>query len=200
MYFTDGNTLDNVIKKALYQRSVTALIKRGMSEASINRMKPWAVFTFLNMPENSSGTFLDAKLYQDAVAGKKNVIGLETVDEHIAVFDGLDFTTQAQLLEITLNEISDMKKILDGILEVYLTRDLQKILAINEKYNQFMGPELAVIFNQRLLIDRNHRMLERSLPLLNTGVFIAVGALHLPGESGLIRLFREKGYTLEPIY
>jgi uncharacterized protein YbaP (TraB family) len=37
------------------------------------------------------------------------------------------------------------------------------------------------------------------LPLLeNDRVFVAVGALHLPGESGLLALLRQKGFRLEP--
>ena len=35
--------------------------------------------------------------------------------------------------------------------------------------------------------------------LLEKGnAFIAVGALHLPGERGLIELLREQGYTVSP--
>jgi uncharacterized protein YbaP (TraB family) len=30
-------------------------------------------------------------------------------------------------------------------------------------------------------------------------VFCAVGAAHLPGETGVIELLRKKGYTVEPV-
>jgi uncharacterized protein YbaP (TraB family) len=37
-------------------------------------------------------------------------------------------------------------------------------------------------------------------PLLDEGgVFIAVGALHLSGEKGLVALLREAGYTVTPV-
>jgi uncharacterized protein YbaP (TraB family) len=40
-------------------------------------------------------------------------------------------------------------------------------------------------------------MAERALPFLEEGgAFIAVGALHLPGEAGLVELLRAKGYTV----
>jgi hypothetical protein len=43
-------------------------------------------------------------------------------------------------------------------------------------------------------------MLAAVLPRLAEGtVFIAVGALHLPGESGLIRGLRREGYDLAPL-
>ncbi len=43
-------------------------------------------------------------------------------------------------------------------------------------------------------------MRDRALPLLGKGgAFIAVGALHLPGDKGLVALFREAGYTVTAV-
>jgi uncharacterized protein YbaP (TraB family) len=40
-------------------------------------------------------------------------------------------------------------------------------------------------------------MAQRAAPVLATGdAFIAVGALHLPGEEGLVELLRAQGYRL----
>ncbi len=201
MYFSDGNTLQNVIGDDLFKRSVEALSKKGMSSKAVNRMKPWAVFTLLNMPDNQSGTFLDAMLYDKALKTNKKVVGLETPMEQVSVFNGLDYDIQTQLLEKTLDQYTDMQKVMDEIIGIYLTRDLEEILQINEKYNRLMGKELATIFNKRLLTDRNVRMAERMLPLLEEGqVFIGVGALHLPGEDGLITLLKQQGFVLESVY
>ena len=55
-------------------------------------------------------------------------------------------------------------------------------------------------FEQRIIIDRNHRMAERAAPILADGnVFIAVGALHLPGKEGVVELLRSEGFTLTPV-
>jgi uncharacterized protein YbaP (TraB family) len=41
----------------------------------------------------------------------------------------------------------------------------------------------------------------RALPLVEKGpVLIGVGALHLPGESGLVQLFRDAGFTVNRLY
>ena len=59
------------------------------------------------------------------------------------------------------------------------------------------GDELREVFGQAGIEARNHRMLESLLPLMsNSTVFVAVGALHLPGDSGLIALLRKQGYQL----
>ena len=55
-------------------------------------------------------------------------------------------------------------------------------------------------FKKYLLVDRNAKMRTAALPLLEKGnAFIAVGALHLPGPTGLVALLRESGYTVTPV-
>ena len=52
-------------------------------------------------------------------------------------------------------------------------------------------------FEERIVTDRNRRMAERMQPMLTAGAaFVAVGALHLPGEEGIVALLREAGWTV----
>ena len=53
---------------------------------------------------------------------------------------------------------------------------------------------------QRIIVDRNHTMAERAAPILAEGnVFMAVGALHLPGPEGVVELLRGKGFTVTAV-
>jgi hypothetical protein len=53
----------------------------------------------------------------------------------------------------------------------------------------------------RLLTQRNTRMVERMKPALKDGkAFIAVGAAHLSGEAGLLNLLEKAGYRVSPVY
>jgi uncharacterized protein YbaP (TraB family) len=55
-------------------------------------------------------------------------------------------------------------------------------------------------FEQTMVTARNRTMAERALPFLEKGkAFIAVGALHLPGEAGIVELLRKDGYTVTRI-
>jgi uncharacterized protein YbaP (TraB family) len=60
---------------------------------------------------------------------------------------------------------------------------------------------LKDLFNQRLLYERNTRMAERMRPQLEAGsAFVAVGALHLYGEKGLLSLLERDGYRVSRVY
>jgi uncharacterized protein YbaP (TraB family) len=44
-------------------------------------------------------------------------------------------------------------------------------------------------------------MAERAAPILAGGnVFMAVGALHLPGKDGLVELLRRQGFTVTAVH
>jgi uncharacterized protein YbaP (TraB family) len=44
-------------------------------------------------------------------------------------------------------------------------------------------------------------MADRADPMLAKGnVFLAVGALHLIGDEGVVELFKKKGYTATPVF
>jgi uncharacterized protein len=52
-------------------------------------------------------------------------------------------------------------------------------------------------FEEKMVNARNRTMAERAEPIIAKGnVFIAVGALHLPGEKGLVSLFQAQNYTM----
>jgi uncharacterized protein YbaP (TraB family) len=60
---------------------------------------------------------------------------------------------------------------------------------------------VKALFDQRLLYDRNTRMLERMQPQLKAGnSFVAVGALHLYGDKGLLAQLAREGYKVTRVY
>ena len=60
--------------------------------------------------------------------------------------------------------------------------------------------EIIDVLLTKLLYERNLRftqMIEKTMH--DKKLFIAVGASHLSGDSGLLNFFRKKGYKLEPL-
>lgn len=201
MFFHNGNTLKKILQPETYQNVVKVMSLRGFQEKVVNIMKPWAVFTVLNMPEQQTGLFLDAVLYQAAEKHDKNIIGLETVEEQLAVLDELSLDIQVNLLESSLNSKEDFSQILEETISIYLAHDLNAILALNDRYSKLLDKNIADMFNKRLIVDRNVRMVKRMKGLLEKGnAFIAVGALHLPGKLGILKLLQGMGYSVQAVY
>ncbi len=87
----------------------------------------------------------------------------------------------------------------DQMVDSYLVGDLQILKKVSEEQMDQLTLEAKNYFIEQGIDARNHRMLESLLPLLaESPVFVAVGALHLPGEQGLVSLLREHGYILQP--
>jgi len=201
LLMTDGNTLESVIGRRLYERTVAVMSSRGMPEMLVANMKPWAVAVSLMNPPGNGGVVLDHALYQGAVAAGKKVHGLETVAEQMGLFDDLSHKDQIALLEDTLDNLDIIGQMLDELLSAYLDRDLKRLLELNEASMRDSDPLLAETFNRKVIVERNYRMAERMQSRLSEGQqFIAVGALHLAGEEGLLKLLSERGYRLSRIY
>ncbi len=201
MFFTDGRELKSVVDRKTYSQAVDAMKHNKIDEGIVNMMKPWAIFVTLNLPVQKTGLFLDVILFNEAKKKNKELIGLEEIMEQVDALAGMSDADQIVLLKSTLQEYEKNSDFMDKLLDVYLSRDLEKILTLYEKYQLTIEPRVAKIFNQRILIARNYRMLERMQILLEKGnSFVAVGALHLPGDEGILNLLRLQHYQVTSVY
>jgi uncharacterized protein YbaP (TraB family) len=201
MYFSDGKTLKAVLGEPLYQETLRAV---GASETgmagNINNMKPWAVMMALSAPRAGGWLFLDLALQFEATKGGKSTFGLETMQEQIAVFNDMSLEDQIVLLRDAVQTHLLKHDVMEEITRAYLNRDLSALLALNEKY-KLQDARVYNAMMDRLLVRRNANMAERMRVRLKEGnAFIAVGALHLPGETGMLRLLSAAGYRVTRIY
>lgn len=143
---------------------------------------------------------IDSYIQRMAATDSKPIIGLETVTEQLELL--MDFEpleSQAQMLLCAL-EHSD-----DGIDELLLQTQLYSEGRLQELYDQSFNNDddpcpMSEAFELALNTTRNENWLTRIPALMAEGPsFIAVGALHLAGEPGLINRLREMGYTVEPL-
>lgn len=201
MFFSDGKILKDVLGEPLYRETLRAA---GASEtggsSSINNMKPWAVMMTLLDPREGGGLFLDMALQLAATRLGKPTYGLETMQEQIAVFNGMSLDDQVVLLRDTVHNHQLAQNAMEEITQAYLKRDLGALLVLSEKFK----PRDARVHDammERLLLRRNINMAERMRVRLKEGnAFVAVGALHLPGDTGLLQLLSSAGYRVTRIY
>jgi uncharacterized protein YbaP (TraB family) len=201
-FFSDGRTLDSVMQAKDYRRLLAVLQQRMQLEESVVRhMKPWAVFSLLMMPvEQGGGAALDMQLYRRSIQAQKSVAGLETAQEQVDVFDQMSIADQLWLLNQAVREIAQTDALFPEMLEAYVQGDLAALMLMQQ---QMMSAESDIDdrLMHRLLTVRNQRMVKRMLPYLQQGdAFIAIGALHLPGQDGVLHLLQQQGYSVAPVY
>lgn len=202
MLLPDKKHLSDIIPPQRYQK-IRPQLEQYYDIKNIQRFRLWMLISLLNMPKDEQGNdFLDHLIYQYAVNKKIKVIGLETVKEQVAIIDDLSITQQIILLEESLKNRQAIMASYQQMYDAYLAEDLQKLWDLNMAQVQVSDtPELSNILMQRLLHIRNQRMLQRLKVHLKQkqASFIAVGALHLIGESGLLKGLKQQGYHVQPI-
>ena len=199
MMFTDGRDLEQLLGRDDFRQVAAAVAHHGIPEQLLRRMKPWAVLALMSQPAPQSGAFMDMVLYQRATAAGKSVFGLESAEEQIAVFNQMPMADQLALLRSGLSRADQMPVMQNRMIEIYLQGDLDAIAALSDELIREDASGLSQRFMYRLNDARNDRMLTRMIPHIDSGgAFIAVGALHLTGERGLLRQLRARGYRLSP--
>lgn len=200
MLYAADEQLKDALTPELYGKVVRAMAKRGVPEAATIRMRPWTLLVTLNMPAEGSGLILDNLLYQQAVNAGKPLLGLETVDEQLAVLTDWPKEKIISWLEETVDNLDQIESMLQELLQAWLDRDLARLQQVAMEM-EFGDDADYQEFMLRLVDQRNRRMVERMLSSLEEGgAFVAIGALHLPGEKGVLKLLHEQGYQLKVVY
>lgn len=199
MFFADGTRLSSLIDADLYKRAETILGKHGIPAIAVDTLKPWAAFITMNMPPQS-GAPLDMILMAEAQAQGASVYGLESIMEQAAIFTDLPDAVQLQLLADSICHYDTIQNDMERMKSLYLARDLAGLYSTRESYELHEDAVYQTLL-QSILQDRNLLMAERMQTYLKTGnAFVAVGALHLPGEAGILSLLEQAGYKVKSIY
>lgn len=124
-----------------------------------------------------------------------NIVGLETIEEQLKVFEEIGYQKQAEMLFQTIIEYSDLKAAYWNMVVSYKNQDLGTLYHVISDV-QFGIKE----YEDLMLTDRNQRWVPRMEQMAREKpTFFGVGAAHLPGNKGLIALLKRRGYTVEPV-
>jgi len=208
MLFSDGTRLSSLLGTELFDATSEIARQYGLIPTVLEMVKPWAlVALFASPPEETvkqsrGDPVLDAWLQDEARRQDKTLLALEEPNEQIDALEGMAIDEQIALLRATVDNKEDVDDAFDQTLQFYLDRDLAGLESLMEP-DPTIELDLDVLeaFNQRLILERNDLMAERLLPIMQQGgVFVAVGALHLPGPNGLLQQLSDAGYDVRPVY
>ncbi|NND34994.1 MAG: TraB/GumN family protein [Saprospiraceae bacterium] len=196
---------DTTLQDLLTQEEYT-LVKAHFEDMGIpfflfERVKPMFLTIFasedmfsgggLNMDDVKS---YELELIEKAKAQDKAVTGLETVDYQMSIFDSIPYGAQADMLVTSIASEAEEEGVMDTLIYYYKKQDLIKL-------DQLLNSDPTTRQYRSVLLDNRNRnwipIMQRQMA--EKRMFFAVGAGHLSGEFGVIKLLQDQGYKLSPI-
>jgi uncharacterized protein len=203
----DGDTLDDHLTDKEIHKLKDAAEKRNLPWMVANRMQPWLVTAMIAVPacdlaaRTGGAQILDNMIGEKAAQMDKALIGLETVEEQFRAVSSIPFEFHITALKETLQLGVISEDLMETTKTLYLDGKTAMMLPLVRAFapRSYEGKGYNE-FQELLLTRRNHTMMRRAMQYLEKGnAFMAVGALHLPGEQGLINLLRRAGFIVEPV-
>ena len=201
----DSVTIQSLLNKTDYEfanQEITNILR--MSLENIKMMHPSLITKLYELELYKKYEHFDENTQSDSyfqlVAAKKGIpiVGLETIEQQLKLLFPENLHKEAQLLvesirnkEVLINEMKEMNRL-------YRSGKIDELEVLaNQSNKQWNVSEEE----NNMLIDNRNIEWVKQLPALlkNNSCFIAVGALHLPGNNGLINLLRKEGYKLTPV-
>ncbi len=195
MFFSDGQRLSEFVDVAIYNKTTEILSSYQLGPDAVSVMKPWAAFLMMNYPPDQ-GEPLDLVLLSLAQQNGADVAGLESLKEQGEIFNQLSLDEQVKLLTDTVCHYDIVEEDFTIMKSLYLKRDLGGLYNHAQRYSMIDEPVYEKLM-QKLIVDRNNAMVQRMQPMLEKGSsFIAIGAMHLTGEKGVLALLEKQGYSV----
>lgn len=200
MKYPQGQSLEAVLGSDRFRALESAMSAYRVPVEFMQSMKPWAAMMTLSTPPPGTGFFMDLSLSLRASGNGLEVVGLETLEEQLSFLENMPVPMQLELLDQAISEVDRVVEVHDRMVNAYLHNNLPALQNLSDEQLEEVGEDARNYFIDLGINARNQRMAESLLKLLGQRtVFAAVGALHLPGEQGLINILRLHGFVLSPL-
>jgi uncharacterized protein len=203
LYMKDDKTLKDLLSDAEYKAVGDFFQSKGLPLFMFERMKPMFLSIFasgdMSPGDLQSGKMksYEMELLEMAENAGKSTGGLETVEFQISLFDAIPYEAQAKMLVDAIQKGSnsegddEFKKMTD----MYKSQDINAMVKmISEEGSDVSG------FEDKLLSERNKNWIPLMIEMAKKQpTLFAVGAGHLGGDTGVIKLLKKTGMKVEPI-
>ncbi len=137
----------------------------------------------------------DLKIMEVAGENKIPILGLETIEEQLILFDQISISDYTDMIITNIKKFDKRKKESLLLMETYYKQKVKKIIPLMKK----QSPELMK-YADPFIYNRNEKWIPKIVTEIKNGnCFIAVGAGHLFEEKGLVSLLKKEGFILSPI-
>lgn len=172
--------------------------------AQVENITPVALSTTLSvtaymkeMPSFNPMDLIDNHFQTLALQNGKSVKGFETVDFQMGVLYDVPLEKQVDDLMCLVDNFEEAQKMANRITTAYFTQNLQQIDEVLEEESE-MNCGTTEEDEETLIYNRNRNWVEMMPEMMaEQPTLFVVGAAHLCGEKGVLKLLEEAGYTIE---
>lgn len=207
MFMNGDTTLQMLYSQEDYKEISDYFNSQGVPLMFMERIKPLFLSAMVGVDGAGQNFMEDDKIKsyemefqkiaatsQNKDGSNKKILGLETVEMQLEKIDKIPLSAQADMLLSAVRVEIDGGGQFDSLIKIYRDQNINAMIAEVEEAED-MGE-----FSSILLDERNQSW----IPIIDSLVhekssFIAVGAAHLAGDQGVIRLLEKAGYKLTPL-
>lgn len=210
LLFTTGPTLPERLSEPEWQSLSTAMNDRGIPAFLASKFRPWYVSVMLSMPPcamasvQAGGGGLDHLIGDAAKALGKPTLPLEPYDTMFKVFEHISPEDQLDMIRTALPLADQSEDLFATMTNSYFRETHREIWEFGRQQTlktpgtDHVKAEADLALMEDVLISSRNRawmdVLRRESP--GKHLIVAVGAGHLSGESGLLNLLKQDGWTL----
>jgi uncharacterized protein YbaP (TraB family) len=202
LMMNDGTTIADLLTPEEYKEVSDYFEEMGLPMVLMGSIKPMflSMLAEINMDPTSLQSddivSYEMDLYDRANASSKNVGGLETMAYQMSIFDSIPYKDQALMLLDAVRSTDLESDMFEETVALYKQQKIESMVAmVGDPEQSGLGDYEDVLLNNR---NRNWIPV-MTKQMAKKPVFFAVGAGHLAGEFGVIKLLRKEGYTLTPV-
>lgn len=197
-----GKVLADVLDADVYRLVAQRMGELGVDVKALEHFEPWFLsITVLDLGMRKLG-FQPDRGVEQYVLGRartegKEIVGLETLEFQIGLFDALPPEQQQAMLEQTLAELDDGVAVLAKMVTAWRAGELESLSAeLLEDFGDFPG------LYEKLVTNRNNAWVPTLERMLTDGHrhLVVVGALHLVGPDSVVDLLKKRGHQVERLH
>lgn len=194
--------LSSVLQPADLQRFTAAVASIGGDARQMDVMRPWLAGVVLSSAGLARagydpGSGVDVALRSEAKQAGKQIVGLETPEDQVRMLSSFPEDGQVAFLNSALRDFDAAPVELDRLADAWGAGDTDAIVAITLQPMKDRSERLY----QTLIVERNRRWARQIEDMLQGAgtTFVAVGALHLSGDDGVLALLRAGGFEIDVV-
>jgi uncharacterized protein len=195
--FKNGQTIKSIMSEADYAK-LSKFFKDSLSLSlnMMNKLKPFSLLSVMtNQLMDCEIKSYEIEFVKVAKEQKKEVIGLETIEFQLNLFDKISNEDVVKMLLEMVDSYTTAKKDFAELISHYKNQEVDNLYNdMNKSSSGFKGYEKA------FLDDRNQDWIPKIKKIASEkSTVFAVGAGHLGGENGVLSLLKKAGFVVKVV-